>query len=466
MNNRKPLVAVLSLLAGIGMLTSCGTPAASSVASSAASSAAASSVAASSVAASSEVASSAAVVSSEEKVPDYCKGFYEAAIGGGAYKCYVILHTNGVYYASFANDGMKVAGYYDYSETSIDYTYKDGDNDVTVTCPAQIHCTEFSGKEVGSYGLKDGVLYGFKAISWAVNWTQNTKDALPITEEGKTVITFTLEGNEFSTLELKHTGTYIDTLGADEIDGTWAKTDNGFVLTSDKGEKYTVVYNEDKTKATYTDPKGATLTILPPVVEVDQYLLTGTYKGTEDGAVTYGANVHLYESKNALVEITVEGTVNSTVTGTWTIDDATKNITLKIGETNVDITYNANLDQYTANYVLVNNGTTVATIPVATALNAYFTFTGASMLILKCFKTGTGELFINYGGERDTGIAATWTFEKATYKLGVAIGGVDQTLTMDTTTHAYSFTYTASLGGNDIKDTLTCPASEWGKLAA
>jgi hypothetical protein len=219
------------------------------------------------------------------------------------------------------------------------------------------------------------------------------------------------------------------------------------------------VYAADKKSAVYTDPTGATITIYPPLVYTVVYDATGSVKTTGDQAVNYTIHLYIYKENNAgALVILVEGAVNSTTKGTWTQDATTKAITFTPdGGTAIVLTYDADYMIVKGAYAI--NDTTTCNIQSAYA--PIVTFAGSTLKLL-CIPTNGkagGKAVMTYNGA-SVGITGDWTF--GSYKFTLTLSDVAQTVTMDSTSHAFSFEYTCSLSGHEIKDTYTCAAAEWG----
>ena len=170
-------------------------------------------------------------------------------------------------------------------------------------------------------------------------------------ETGVTVAEFVLGDDVYSTVAIKHNGTFQDTIST-MIEGTWTVDGNVYTLTdSSTNTAYTVTVAEDGKTAEYVGEDGTKQTLNMTQMK-GNLVLTFTGSGKDD-AGEVGATIELFDNAKTKVALKVQGADISSA-GAWEqTDDST--ITLDVSGTSYVAAKGAD-GNYTFEMTL-NNGT-------------------------------------------------------------------------------------------------------------
>lgn len=286
---------------------------------------------------------------------------------GTEYMNYLHFYENGVWYYSKYNNGEYQAGYYVVEEgTAVDVIstgndYSKGDEE-TVSCSNKIIFYGLDGTTVvGECGYNDistmiGVtIHGGRDFVQNLESTHTSDD-----EKGVTMAEYFIEGDEYSTVALKHNGTFQDTINM-MISGTWEMKDSVYTLTNEATEKsYTLTDNGDGT-ATYVGEDGTEAALVAPTVVAVELELSGKAEGAYGDLEGVIAG---YEDGSLTLVIAYAGT-ETTYEGTWEMAGDYSKITFVIDGTDYEAP-RAEDNTFSFDYP-ANDGTQDVVVTFATA---------------------------------------------------------------------------------------------------
>lgn len=383
-------------------------------------------------------------------------GYFEYIMrpeGREEYLNYIHFYENGVYYFSAYNDGQYSAGYYELLDEPIEYPVdKDAPDGEKATAEQTIVFTDLNGTELARCGYANDSIY-FVSFFYDNTFEHNpTADNNPDNETGVTVEEFMLEGDEYSTVLLKHNGTYLDSL-VTIVEGTWAKNGDVYTLISDEGDEYTLTVNGDT--AEYATPEGETMQLVRVVAATALMQFTGS---TEEAA--YGemiVNIYAYEDGTAELVVSYGGQDNATK-GTW-VQQENYNLLFDFD----GITQEAVLDTETRTYsmeYLGNDGVGDVTVLLEQVevgggeRTVEMTFIGEENenIQLEMYSDGTCEMVYVGMGTMETG---TWSMDDSSAMPVISIT-LDTTGEIEVETdYATKFFFTYET--DQINETLAMP---------
>ena len=401
----------------------------------------------------------------EEEVPDFSIGYFERWAGGGDYQNIFVFHPDGTFYYSKMNESSFTAGTWELVDSEKEYAYfVDGDesNEQTATAEQYFILKHYDGfvEEVAYANdmIYDMTVTGFKSDFDHVR----DKSIAPEDETPVTVVEYQLEGDEYSTMQLQHSGVYIDTIN-DYIEGTWAVDGNTYTLTPD-GEETTaaLAVAEDGKSAVYTATDGT------------EYNLVIPYQGPEVLMTFEGEQLNLDVYSDGTCAILYGAQV--AVEGTWSYANYAFSLTLD-GE-DVPVTM---LDDDTHAFVFdysIGDGQIQDTLSVDSSVwgaagldtvqtaepEILFSLVGESndKVVLDCYDDGTCILV--YTGMGDV-YSGTWSY--ANYQLSVTLniddgdGETEMEVTMD---DSHAFVMPIDLKGGQMVDNLIVTSDVWGPV--
>ena len=274
-----------------------------------------------------------------EADPSSPAGYYQYTYdveGLGTWVNYIHLYEESsigqVFYAGYASNQVTVAGTYEVTEASCDYSVymtredqeadsiTDGSADYTITF------TAFDGTDLGSCAYDGEYIYNdttgvagtgaenvaFQRDPEGMDSKYGQADSGYSGEVGVPYLSAVSPDDETCTVALNHNGTYTDLMNV-LVEGTWEMSDDGktFTLTpEDEGDTgVTVVLSDDGTTATYTPDGGEAVTLNVDTSKEITYLFSAVIPADQN---TTGADVtcslNCYGDSTCEVVISAYGT--------------------------------------------------------------------------------------------------------------------------------------------------------------
>ena len=291
-------------------------------------------------------------------------GYYEDKFtppGYSEFVSYIRFYDNGVFYSSFYNNGQFNAGYYEVVDEPMDYDSDPGDAEVLVSAPQTVKLTNVDGSEFASIAYDQDTLMNV-TLMYGHNFLHITDTPHTSADEtGVTIDEFVLGDDTYSTVAIKHNGTFQDTIST-MLEGTWAKDGNVYTLTdSSTNDTYTVTISEDGKTGEYVGLDGTTQTLNMTQMKGEPvYTFNGT--GTDEAGDLTVTVVCLDNGKATIKAVTNGANIGGN--GTWEQTEDKSTVTITVGAN----TYTAtNADGvYSFDYV-ASNGTNDVTATVTTA---------------------------------------------------------------------------------------------------
>ena len=283
-------------------------------------------------------------------------GYYENAWtppGYSEFVNFIHFYDNGIFYISLYNAGQIAAGYYEVVDQEMQYDSDPGDAEVLVTAPQLIKMTNLDGSDYATCAYDQDTVWNV-AVLYNHNFAHIVdKEKTAADETGVTIAEFVLGDDEYSTVAMKHNGTFQDTIST-MIEGTWALDGKVYTLTdSSTNASYTLTISEDGKTGAYVGEDGTTQTLNMTQMK-GNLVMTFSGAGT-DTAGDVSAIVECYDNAKTKLILTVSGNAMSSG-GTWVAAaDASSTPTVNVNGT--DYTTTANADGTYSFDLSVSNGT-------------------------------------------------------------------------------------------------------------
>jgi len=391
-----------------------------------------------------------------EDIPVYCQGYFER-MTQDIYQSILVFHTDGTFYLSKLNEGAFSAGYWELVDGEKEYATE---NDGELAVASQYFVlTHFDGT-VEEVAYADDMLWGIQLIGFKSNMTHMPDKEWNVEDEtAVTVVEFQLEGDNYSTLQLAHNGTYEDTLSA-YVEGTWTVDGNTYTLVPDgESEACMLVVAEDGMSAVYTALDGTEMNLIVPAPEGPVALMTMdgasmTLELYDDGtcAILYGDNV--------------------AVEGTYAFADYALSLTLD--GVDVPVAMDADTHAFSFDYILGSGEQSLSDTlvvgadvwgPLMDQLTAasqadpviLFSYTGVNNSAIVCDIYDDGTCQLVYTG-MGTVAEGTWTYEN--YSMSITLDGEEMEVVMDET---YAFCFDINMSDGQLQDTLCASSEIWGQ---
>ena len=283
-------------------------------------------------------------------------GVYEVKFtpeGYSEFDNFIHFYDNGIFYLSLYNAGQVAAGYYEVVDQEMEYNSNPDDDTIKATAPQVVKLTNLDGTDYATIAYDQDTLMN-ASILYNMNFLHVADtDKTSADETGVTVGEFVLGDDAYSTVAIKHNGTFQDTIST-MIDGTWSLDGNIYTLTdSSTNASYTLTISEDGKTGEYVGQDGTTQTLNMTQMKGN---LVMTFSGTgTDAAGDVTATVECFDNAKTKVNLNVSG-ADIASAGTWVAAaDASSTPTLTVNGT--DYTTTANADGTYSFDFSVNNGT-------------------------------------------------------------------------------------------------------------
>ena len=283
-------------------------------------------------------------------------GVYECKFtpeGYSEFDNFIHFYDNGIFYISLYNAGQVAAGYYEVVDQEMEYNANPDDETVKATAPQVVKLTNLDGSDYAVIPYDQDTLWDVSVLYTLDFPHVADSDKTSADETGVTVGEFVLGDDAYSTVAIKHNGTFQDTIST-MIDGTWALEGNVYTLTdSSTNASYTLTISEDGKTGAYVGEDGTTETLNMTQMK-GNLVMTFSGSGT-DTAGDVSAIVECYDNAKTKLTLTVSGNAMNT-SGTWVAAaDASSTPTVNVNGT--DYTTTANADGTYSFDLSVSNGT-------------------------------------------------------------------------------------------------------------
>ena len=242
---------------------------------------------------------------------------------------FIHFYDNGIFYISLYNAGQVAAGYYEVIDQEMEYVANPDDETVKATAPQVIKLTNLDGSDYAVIPYDQDKLWDVSVLYNSDFFHVPDTDKTSADETGVTVAEFVLGDDAYSTVAIKHNGTFQDTIST-MIEGTWTVDGNVYTLTdSSTNTAYTITVAEDGKTAEYVGQDGAAQTLNMTQMK-GNLVMTFTGSGT-DTAGDVSTIIEVFDNAKTKIALTIGGNTQN-IAGTWEQTDE-KTITLTIGDT-------------------------------------------------------------------------------------------------------------------------------------
>lgn len=186
----------------------------------------------------------AAEPSGEAAITD---GYYTTSISG--LQCFLRFNEDGTYYGYYFDGGVTDAGTYEVQDKELDYyeTYNEDETPVETskkTAPQVVALTSYTSGETQEIAFDGDRLCDFTVGGMSGHVFMDHDAAYEYVAEDMepaiAVQTLYFNNDAGMTLTLYHDRTFVDYTGDTRVSGTWDPADNGYTLTTDNGEEWTL----------------------------------------------------------------------------------------------------------------------------------------------------------------------------------------------------------------------------------
>ncbi|MDR1641727.1 MAG: hypothetical protein LBT59_18705 [Clostridiales bacterium] len=370
---------------------------------------------------------------------------------------FIHFYDSGVFYASLYGGSQYAAGFYEVKEESKDYETGPEGSVENLTANKTIVLAKVDGSPYATVGYDEANdrIADFEPLYNNEFQHDYQPDPSQIEEQGVTISEYMLDGDTYSTVQLKHNGTFIDTVGS-LIEGQWTNDGNTYTLTdADSGKSYSMALSGDALTAAYTSVDGLEFTLA--LIRDAQIVLDFNGSATHSSYGDAHMDIECYDNGEAKLTLTVGGAGNPIPGGAWELDEAGTTATFDID--GQEYTSVLEGDNFTFDYVFAVGGEELTfKMSTASEVTLSYTFTGEgnSKITLAMYSDGSCEL--NYEG-MGTVTTGTWSVDassgplpKWTVELEKTFEGQPIEVTSD---YATKFSFAFKNESGQLEETLS-----------
>lgn len=236
-------------------------------------------------------------------------GYYTTSVSN--LPCFLHFNEDGTYYASYFDGGVTDAGTYEVTDKELEYyeTYNDGvaDESSKKTAKQVVVLTSYVGGAVQEIAFDGDRLCDFTMGGMSNHAFMDHDASYDYVAEDMepSIVVQTLYYNNDSgmTLTLYHDRSFVDYTGETRVSGSWAPAENGYTLTPESGEEWTLTIDGQNAVCVRGDEEQALTTsvvegsVIASFTAAEAVPVTGV--PGMDGPVDATVSLNVYDDNTA-----------------------------------------------------------------------------------------------------------------------------------------------------------------------